>query len=81
LRFLLGEARPWYRSFSLRGVQRCGSRQRMLLHGRRRDWLTPLDGKRPVHDHRLRLTAVDGGKLCAVAGCSYPVLLLDPELS
>ncbi len=81
LRSLLGNACPCYRPFSLRGVQWSGSGQRTLLYRRRLDWFTPLDGKRPVHDYRLRLTAVDGGKLCAVAGGSYPVLLLDPQLS
>jgi hypothetical protein len=44
------------------------------------DRFTPLDGKGPAHDNRLRLTAVDGGELSAIRAGSYPVLLLDPQL-
>jgi len=78
LRNLLGGACSRYRPFSLRGMQWCGSRQWMLLYSRSLHWFTPLDGKRPVHYHRLRLTAVDAGKLGAVSAGTYPVLLLDP---
>ena len=52
----LGNACPWYRPFSLRGMQWCGSRQWTLLYSRSLDWFTPLDGKRPVHYNRLRLS-------------------------
>jgi hypothetical protein len=58
-----------------------GSLQWTLLNNRGLDWFTALDGKRPVHDNRLRLTAVDGGKLGAVSSGGHPVLLLDPQLS
>src|ERR1700736_3027644 len=58
-----------------------GSGQRALLDNRSLDWFAPLDGKRPIHDYRLRLPAVDGGKLSAVRGGGRPVLLLDPQLS
>lgn len=75
---LLGNACPWYRSFSLRGVQRCGSGQWMLLYRRSLDWFAPLDGKRPVPCYRLGLPAVDGGELCAVRAGGHLVLLLDP---
>jgi hypothetical protein len=57
-----------------------GSRLWTLLYSRRLQWFTPLHGKRPVHNHSLRLTAVDGGKLGAVGAGSDPVLLLDPQL-
>ena len=70
LRNLLGDARPRYRSCSLTRLQGRmidRSRQWMLLYNRRLDRFTPLDGKRPVHYNRLRLTRIDAGKLGAVS--------------
>ena len=58
-----------------------GSRQGTLLYNRSLDWFTPLDRKRPVHDYRLRLPAVDCGELSAVRAGGHPVLLLNPQLS
>ena len=81
LRKLLGDACSRYRPLSLRRLQWRmidGSRQWTLLYSRSLDWFTPLDGKRPVHDYRLRLPAVDGGKLSAVRAGGHPVLLLNP---
>jgi hypothetical protein len=57
-----------------------GRRLWALLYGRGPEWFTPFYGKRVAHDHSLRLTAVDGGKLGAIGAGSDPVLLLNPQL-
>jgi hypothetical protein len=84
LRNLLGSPRFRYRPFSLTRPQWRlidEIRRRTLLYGWRCDRLLPLHGQRMAHHDGLRLTAVDGNKLCTVGAGGHPVLLLDPQLS
>jgi hypothetical protein len=84
LRNLLCSPRSWYRPFSLTRLQWRmieGIGRWTLLWGWGRDRLLPLHRQRVAHDDRLRLTAVDGNKLCTVGAGGHPVLLLHPQLS